>query len=81
MYTRVTTATLLGATLLAVVAQVAFSQLSHAQAQTHAHAQVHRHSHTRRAHHRKSQPRRPGPVQGLRVLAQDRKSTRLNSSH
>jgi spore germination protein YaaH len=70
LYTRVTTATLLGATLLAVVAQVAFSQLSHAQAQTHARAQVHRHSHTRRAHHRKSQPRRPGPVQELRVLAQ-----------
>jgi spore germination protein YaaH len=74
LYTRVTTATLLGATLLAVVAQVAFSQLSHAQAQTHARAQVHRHSHTRRhtrrAHHHKSQPRRPGPVRELRVLDQ-----------
>ncbi len=71
---RVAAAMLLGAALLAVVAQVAFSQLSYApsHANVHAHAHMHTRTHSRshaRAHRRK-QLRRPGPVDGLRVLVQ-----------
>jgi spore germination protein YaaH len=83
--TRAAATMLLGAALLAVVAQAAFSQLSHARhadshapdsrAHAHAHARVRMksrtHSHTRRhAHHGKPSLRHPGPVDGLRILAQ-----------
>jgi spore germination protein YaaH len=76
--TRVAATMLLGAALLAVVAQTALSQLSHvrhANTHVHAHARMHTnsrtHSHTRRrARHGKPRLRHPGPVDGLRVLGQ-----------
>lgn len=77
---RLAVAMLLGAALSALIAQVAFSQASRSRSHTHSHsnpnarAHAHTRAHTRRAHRhaRRGKPplRRPGQVDGLRVLAQ-----------
>ena len=71
---RVAAAVLLGAALSAIVAQVAFSQASHSHSHAHARAHVHTRHHAR---HGKPRLRPPGPVDGLRVLAQTSGSVRI----
>jgi spore germination protein YaaH len=65
---------LLGAALSAVVVQVAFSWASHSHAHSHTRAHVRTHFHMRRRTHRRTHHgkrlRRPGPVDGLHVLAE-----------
>ncbi len=69
---RVAAAMLLGVILPAMIAQVAFSQASLFHSHTHAHARLHTRSHKphRPRRRRRSSLRRPGSLQGLRVLAQ-----------